>query len=91
MSVGIWYCKNCSSKFTGKAYTIAKAISFEEAPVEVEEKESLEKAKEPERLPKANLEESSSAKRKTDLEEMRGNEHFDKRQKPFDKVNEEVT
>jgi len=33
---------------------------------------------------KTNLEESSSRQGKTDLEEMRGNEHFDKRRKPFD-------
>ncbi len=34
VAVGIWHCRKCDSKFTGKAYTIAKAISFEEAPEE---------------------------------------------------------
>ncbi|MDD5087020.1 MAG: 50S ribosomal protein L37ae [Candidatus Nanoarchaeia archaeon] len=24
VSVGIWYCKKCNSKFTGKAYTLSK-------------------------------------------------------------------
>ena len=48
--MGIWHCKNCNAKFTGKAYTIAKSISFEEAPVEaeetVEEKKKVNKAEE---------------------------------------------
>jgi large subunit ribosomal protein L37Ae len=30
LSAGIWYCKKCESKFTGKAYSIKKKITFEE-------------------------------------------------------------
>jgi|TARA_B100001964_G_C14199608_1_gene585114 large subunit ribosomal protein L37Ae len=37
VSIGIWNCRKCNSKFTGKAYTIAKTISFEKTPVEAEE------------------------------------------------------
>jgi large subunit ribosomal protein L37Ae len=31
MAVGIWYCKACGSKFTGKAYTLASAKKKVEA------------------------------------------------------------
>ncbi len=34
LAVGIWFCKKCKAKFTGKAYSIKKKITFEE---EVEE------------------------------------------------------
>ena len=30
VAVGIWYCRKCNSKFTGKAYSITKTIIFEE-------------------------------------------------------------
>lgn len=30
ISVGIWECKKCGSKFTGKAYTIKKSVKKEE-------------------------------------------------------------
>jgi len=30
LSVGIWQCKKCDSKFTGKAYTISKKIVLRE-------------------------------------------------------------
>jgi large subunit ribosomal protein L37Ae len=65
---GIWYCKKCNSKFTGKAYTIAKSISFEEAPAEVKENKNLEPNKESERLPKADLEEGQKPFDKTEEE-----------------------
>ncbi len=29
VAVGIWHCKKCDSKFTGKAYTLAKATAGE--------------------------------------------------------------
>jgi len=29
ISVGIWLCSKCGSKFTGKAYSLRKSISFE--------------------------------------------------------------
>ena len=46
VSVGIWHCRKCNSKFTGKAYSITKSIIVEEPKLEPEEKteENLEKA-----------------------------------------------
>ena len=32
IAVGIWRCRKCSIKFTGKAYSIEKKIKFEKAP-----------------------------------------------------------
>tara|TARA_Y100000310_G_C20704099_1_gene833162 strand:+ start:19304 stop:19558 length:255 start_codon:yes stop_codon:yes gene_type:complete len=29
VATGIWHCKKCSSKFTGRAYTMSKAIRGE--------------------------------------------------------------
>lgn len=52
VAVGIWHCRKCNSKFTGKAYSVAKSVSVEET----EEEKKLDKT-ELERLPKANLEE----------------------------------
>jgi len=59
ISVGIWHCRKCDAKFTGKAYTISKAISFEakevpknEEKTEVKEntEEKLEKEEDKEKL-----------------------------------------
>ncbi len=47
VSAGIWHCRKCNSKFTGKAYTVAKPITFEETPAEkkkIEEKPEEEVA-----------------------------------------------
>jgi len=41
ISVGIWECKRCNSKFTGKAYSVTKKITFEkeeEIPEVIKEK-----------------------------------------------------
>ena len=35
LSMGIWYCSKCKTKFTGKAYSIEKKITFDK-----EEKEA---------------------------------------------------
>jgi len=49
VSFGIWECKKCGSKFTGKAYSIAKKISFEEESEESPKlKEETKKEKEEE-------------------------------------------
>jgi len=37
VAVGIWHCRKCNSKFTGKAYSVSKIISFEKTPVEEKE------------------------------------------------------
>jgi len=37
LSVGIWTCGKCKSKFTGKAYGVKKLAIREESPVEVTE------------------------------------------------------
>lgn len=34
LALGIWFCKKCKSKFTGKAYSIKKKITFGEGEVE---------------------------------------------------------
>ncbi|MBI2659096.1 50S ribosomal protein L37ae [Candidatus Woesearchaeota archaeon] len=50
IAVGIWSCKKCNAKFTGKAYSIAKKITTKEAQVMQEEpeiiKEEIEEASE---------------------------------------------
>lgn len=49
LSYGIWHCKKCNSKFTGKAYTISEALPGEKAKIEeqpvieaVEESQNIE-------------------------------------------------
>ena len=34
IAMGIWHCRKCDAKFTGKAYTIAKPILAEVVPAE---------------------------------------------------------
>ena len=48
ISVGIWECKKCGSKFTGKAYTIPKkaVIKEEEKKEEIEAIEETEEVEE---------------------------------------------
>jgi len=48
-SVGIWNCKKCGAKFTGKAYTISKKIikeDIEEEPIEEIQEEQEEEFEE---------------------------------------------
>jgi len=35
LAVGIWYCKKCGAKFTGKAYTLGSIKKVEEVKNEV--------------------------------------------------------
>ena len=49
IAVGIWNCKKCNAKFTGKAYSVSKKIITKEAQEMIEEepeitKEELEEA-----------------------------------------------
>ena len=37
VAVGIWHCRKCNAKFTGKAYSITKKITAKEAPEIAEE------------------------------------------------------
>lgn len=37
VAVGIWYCKRCKSKFTGKAYNVEKKLILEEPSEATEE------------------------------------------------------
>ena len=50
IAVGIWFCRKCKAKFTGKAYSVEKKIITKEAKVFEEEpqivQEGLEKAEE---------------------------------------------
>lgn len=36
IAIGIWGCKKCGAKFTGKAYSVSKKITFEEKTPEQE-------------------------------------------------------
>ena len=50
VSVGIWYCSKCDSKFTGRAYVIGKKVVEEtltgtEKPLEAAVEMTSEKAK----------------------------------------------
>ncbi len=40
LALGIWFCKSCKTKFTGKAYSISKKIVVRE-----EKEEPIEKGK----------------------------------------------
>ena len=37
ISIGIWHCRRCNAKFTGKAYSVSKAITFGEEGTEEKE------------------------------------------------------
>ena len=46
VAVGIWSCKKCNAKFTGKAYSVAKKITAKEAQVMQEEPEIIKEGME---------------------------------------------
>ena len=49
VSVGIWKCRKCNAKFTGKAYSISRSFTTKEQAVEepiVEEQEAQEELEE---------------------------------------------
>ena len=48
VSVGIWNCKKCGAKFTGKAYSVKKKITFRKEEPEEEIKEEPEEQPEKE-------------------------------------------
>ena len=51
VSVGIWQCRKCDAKFTGKAYSISKAFITKEQPaeeLEIEKEEPQEELEETE-------------------------------------------
>jgi|SRR3989338_5001523 len=43
-SIGIWQCKKCNAKFTGRAYSITKRVLAKEAEEIMEEPETKEEA-----------------------------------------------
>ena len=52
VAVGIWFCRKCKAKFTGKAYSVSKKIItkeakvFEEEPIAVKEETETQEASE---------------------------------------------
>jgi large subunit ribosomal protein L37Ae len=44
VAVGIWNCKKCGSKFTGKAYSILKPVFFKETEAEESNNKTEEEA-----------------------------------------------
>lgn len=61
LAAGIWCCKKCKAKFTGKAYSVAKRISVRERPeeelLEVEMTKKEKGEKHPEKIKKDEKEE----------------------------------
>lgn len=52
VAVGIWNCKKCGAKFTGKAYSVSKKITVkEEKPEEIEAEEEIGKKEKGEKYP----------------------------------------
>lgn len=45
-AVGIWNCKKCNAKFTGKAYSVSRKIITKEAKTAEESPEIMEEAEE---------------------------------------------
>lgn len=58
VGVGIWFCRKCKAKFTGKAYSVEKKISFEEKLIK---EEGIEKEKRGEEISSLNKKEGQKA------------------------------
>ena len=73
VAAGIWRCKKCKSKFTGKAYSIAKKImvreKVEEQPMEIEEITKREEAEKYSETPEEMKEEQKESKKSEGEEE----------------------
>ena len=50
VSLGIWHCRKCNAKFTGKAYSLSKSFITKEAPEEIPEPEQQETQEEMEEV-----------------------------------------
>ena len=53
VAMGIWHCRKCNAKFTGKAYSVTKKIITKEAVEIIEEPEVKEEIEEAEALGEA--------------------------------------
>ncbi len=42
VALGIWHCRKCDAKFTGKAYSIERRISFKKQPEEAQPEQPAE-------------------------------------------------
>ena len=50
VSLGIWHCRKCNAKFTGKAYSLSKSFITKETPEEIPEPEQQEAQEEMEEV-----------------------------------------
>jgi len=81
VALGIWLCKKCKSKFTGKAYSIKKKISFKE----VEENETVEDKEESKENETIEDDEPEEKETVEDKEESKENETIEDKEEPKEK------